>query len=227
MRKRSCALVLLAGLLIPSLLFAQTDTKSVLDLVKANAKQLHLSATDRDNMVISSFHTDKSGITYVYVQQAYRQINVRNSILSLAFKNGQLIYSSGLFVQNIETKALQSSPSVTAIDAAGKAAQILKLTGFTTPQILQDKMADSKKMILSAAGVARNNIEAELVWVRAENKKTVKLAWNINIDVAGSSDWWNVRINAADGSFISKDNWTVKERHSAVSDHQPVYTPLV
>ena len=50
-----------------------------------------------------------------------------------------------------------------------------------------------------------------MFWVTDDNLQTVKLAWNVNIDVASSFDWWNVRVDAINGDVIDKDNWTVHE----------------
>lgn len=57
---------------------------------------------------------------------------------------------------------------------------------------------------------------ATLVFVSDIEQKSVKLAWNISIDLAGSNDWWNVRIDAVTGKYLEKNNWTVYEADNEV-----------
>lgn len=159
---------------------------------------------------ISSTYTDaRTGITFLYLQQQYQQIDIFNSMISAAFKNGQLLYHSGKFVPTSQL-SLNNQPAVAVTEAARLATAHLEITPSTPFQILTDRFAEEKKYTLSDNGIARRPIEAQLVWVNHNN--TLSLAWNINIDLQQQEDWWNVRIHALTGAFLEKNNWTVHEQ---------------
>lgn len=213
MRKLYSAANLILALICSSVTLAQqANEKTVKDLVKTNAGRLHISQVDADNVSISSYFTDPStGILYTYIQQTWNGIKVHNTIITAVYRDGKLLYSAGNFVPNISAKAVQSTPSLTADQAVVKSAQHLQLATPSNMQAVEDKFNSDKKIVLSPAGIAKQNIIAELVWVTDDALQTLKLAWNVNIDVLGSSDWWNVRIDAINGNYIEKDNWTVYE----------------
>ncbi len=200
-----------------------TNDKALLDLVRKNAAQLHLSPADADNVMISHSFTDhKTNIQYVYLQQAYQQIKVYNSIMTVIFRDNDVLYSSGKFVENLEEKAgaAVALPAIPAEQAINNAAIHLKLPVPYGLKNVENKFATEKKMIFSPAGIARENIGTELMWVAADDGSWVKLAWNVNIDELRSADWWNVRIDATTGAFLEKNNWTVHEQRATVSDEK-------
>ncbi|MBS1563433.1 MAG: M36 family metallopeptidase [Bacteroidetes bacterium] len=215
---------LLAGLffLCPCLTSSQTtlDSAAIRQLVIKYADRLHISNDDAANAVISGSYLEPStGIQYVYLQQSYQQIGVHNSILSLSFKNGTLLYSSGRFIDSIGSKAGSATPAVTPVLAVNKTAEHLRLKPAASPIVLQNRLATREhRMLLSSASIAKKDIEAKLIWVSPDEGATVRLAWNVNIDVLGSGDWWDVRVDAATGAVINKNNLTIHENRPAVSD---------
>jgi extracellular elastinolytic metalloproteinase len=215
----SAAIVLLALFSISTIQAQEVTEKSVQYLIKTNAAQLHITTTDAGNASISSYFTDAgTGILYTYIQQTWKGIKIHNTIITAAFRNNKLLYTSGKFVNDIASKAGAFVPSIPAEQAVMRSAQHLQLATPLNLQTVEDKFISDKMIILSSAGIARQNITAELFWVTDDELKTVKLAWNINIDVAASSDWWNVRIDALNGNVIDKDNWTVHERIPGITD---------
>ncbi len=222
MRKFYSVAIVLALVLAGFSLHAQNaGNKSLLDLVKKNAAQLNISPADADNLVIShAFTDDKTNIQYVYLQQMYQNIKVFNSIMTVIFRNNEVLYSSGRFVDKIQEKAGAGlvSPAVQAEQAINNAALHLKLPILLGLRNTENKFATEKKMTFSGAGIAKEKIETELFWVVADDGSWVKLAWNVNIDELRSADWWNVRIDATTGAFLEKNNLTVHEKREIESD---------
>jgi extracellular elastinolytic metalloproteinase len=215
----SAAIVFLALFFVCEVKAQDVTEKSVQDLVKTHAAQLHITSTDANNVVINSYFTDPgTGILYSYIQQTWNGIRVYNTIITAAFRNNQLLYSAGKFVNDIATKAGQAAPSIAAEQAVIRSAEHLQLPRPVNLQVVDNKFSTDKKIVLSPASIAKQNITAELFWLADDELKTVKLAWNVNIDVAGSPDWWNVRIDAMNGAFIDKDNWTVHENISNIGN---------
>lgn len=216
-------LVCAAGLLFTMSVNGQNDASSVLELSKKNAKQLRIATDDAVNMKVSSFHRDEqSGILYVYLQQQFHSIKVHNSIISVAFnKSNELIYSSGGFMQNIAVKAGQRQQSFAADRAVTVAANELKLAAPSGLQTRENRFTTEKRIIFSEGGISKRNIETELFWLPTEDGKSVQLAWNVNIDVLNSSDWWNVFIDATTGKYITKYNWTVHDNFGISAIKKP------
>lgn len=162
--------------------------------------------------VVSDAYEDaKLGLKHVYLQQTYQGIKVYNAIQSMVFKKDTLQYHTDAFVPNIASKAGSATPIISAANAVDSAAKHLGLTKPAQLALLQNNFTNHKKIIFSPAGIAKQNIITELIWVSTNNGKTMQLAWNVSIDVDGTADFWNVRINAINGQFIDKDNYTVYE----------------
>ncbi len=190
---------------------SQQSTADVQALVRSYHKQLQLP--NENDYVISDWHKDQTtGITFVYIQQKYQDIRVFNKILSCAFRNDVFLYASGSFIKDIATKVTTASPSLSALTAVTKAAEHLQLPVPTGLFVVNDLMSTEKKIILNPAGIAKQNISAQLYWTSNDDGNTVHLTWNVNIDVLGSSSWWNVRVDALTGTIVEKDNWTVSEQ---------------
>lgn len=224
MRKIYSALILLSFLFSGYNLHAQKEDHEFLrKLVKQNAALLGMSTEDADNATVSHAVTDaKTGISYVYMQQNYQGLKVYNSIKTVIFRNNEVLYSSGRFVEHIKDKTSAAVPSLTAEQAITSAAQHLGLPAPALLSRLENRFDAEKKIIFSPAGLAKEKIETELLWVASDDNSSVKLAWNVNIDELRSSDWWNVRIDAFTGAYIEKNNFTVHEHHDE-TDQLPGY----
>jgi extracellular elastinolytic metalloproteinase len=206
------ALVAICLLAISATSVAQKE-EALLNIVRKTNSVLHISAADAKQLTLSSSFADPSGIEYGYLQQSYQGLPVFNKIISVAVKNGRIAYYSGKFVGDIGQKAGSAVPLVQPDVAIRKAATHLQLPNPFNLQQTSDRFASEKKYNYSDGGIARREIEVSLMWVPTANDSRVQLAWNVNIDVAGSSDWWNVRVDAQSGEIISKDNWTVYENN--------------
>ncbi len=205
------------GLLV-ALLFAgrsmaqDADYKAYQPLIQKNAYRLGITKTDASDAIITNAYTDPSSqLTYVYLQQAYQQVKVYNTIITSVFRNGELLYTSGSFVKNIATKAGSAAPTKTYADAATAAARYLGLQPSGAFSTIANHFATDKKYTVDAAGIAKRPIDVTLFWTASDDKQQVTLTWNVNVDVKDSADWWNVRIDAQTGAYVQKDNWTVSE----------------
>ena len=220
--------------IVPTLFFVgqviaqDTAYSAYRPIITKNAARLGATTNDIQNAVITNAYIDaSSGITFIYVQQAYKQIKVYNTIISAAFRNGSFLYASGTFVNDIDTKAPPSIPTITYADAVKAAARQLQLAEPTAIILVRDEFVQNKKYVVSPSGIAKQDIEVSLVYTPSDDKKQVTLSWNVNIDVLASADWWNARINAATAELIEKDNWTVNEHFDEqLPDKLPASTML-
>ena len=200
--------------------FSQRSAPEIKVLILKNLNRIGLTKQEADECIINSNYKDAStGIEYIYIQQTYKSIKVFNIVISLAFKNENLVYSSGKFLDPATSFNGTEVPTVEAVSAVIKAARHLKLK--PAPSFVQTKNSFKvdKKILFAANGLAKKEIESELLWAQDDSGK-VHLTWNVSIDVANSNDWWNVRVDALTGDVINKDNWTVHEQTTASIQNQ-------
>ena len=159
---------------------------------------------------LSSAYADANGLEHVYVQQLFRGIPVYNRVQSLAFMHGRLASHAGAFVPAKQLMALPATPAMSAAVAVSRTLQHLARPFAAAPASLTEDNGPEARQTFAAAGVARRDIVASLTWATDETGRP-HLAWNVNIEPLGSADWWNVRVDAATGTIIGQDNWTVEE----------------
>ena len=159
---------------------------------------------------LSSAYADPNGLTHVYVQQQYRGIPVYNQMQSLAFMNGRLAHRAGAFVPVKQLAALPATPGLSAAAAVSRTLQHLNLPFAATPARLEADNGPEARQTFAPAGLARRDIVASLTWALDAAAKP-HLAWNVNIEMLSTADWWNVRVDAATGAILGQDNWTSQE----------------
>ncbi len=204
--------------------FSQSGDEAVVkNKIVLSASRIGLSASDVQDAIILKNYTDKNtGIQHLYLQQTYAGIPVYNSIKTLAFKNEQLLYSSGEFSFKIKRQIANPTLTIQPQEAIGKAALHLHLpvaeAAFSF--VRNETINHINNQIFSAQKIAKKNIETGLCWT-ADSLGKWHLAWNVSIDVANSPDWWNVRVDATSGTIINKNNFTVYEKNNG--ENKPSY----
>lgn len=191
------------------------DQQILKSVLKKGAVTLAVSEEDIDQASISHTYRDENTqVQYVYLQQEHQDIKIFNQIISVVIKDNKVVRSAGKFISGMDQKFLRTTTSIDAATAIQKAAEHLGLSISTPTRLIESKFATEKKLLYSPSGIAKRNIETELVWVAEKPGPGVRLCWNVNIDVLNSPDWWNVRIDAMTGAFVEKDNWTVYENNN-------------
>jgi uncharacterized repeat protein (TIGR01451 family) len=200
---------------------AQNDIRELArQWVLAAADELQLSPDDRIHFTVSDAYTDAgTKITYVYIQQRYNGVKVYNAINTLAFRDGILLSQTNRFSPKIALYAANPIVSITPQQAVTLAALAVQAGVPTNLSVVTDDLVQNHTIIFNTGGISRSQIRVEQFWVRREGSDVLDLAWNVNIDKAGSSDWWNVRIHTIEGTVLGKDNWTVSCNWEKPHDH--------
>ncbi len=203
-----------------TLLFSQSSAKEIKSLMQRNLKSIGITKDDVDNYVVNSNYKDENtGIEYVYIQQTFKGIKIFNMVISLAFKDDRLLYSSGKFLDPATDFKGNDTPLIEAGNAVLNAAHHLNLRPYSPFQTKRNNFKKDKKIIFLAEELSTKEIETELLWAQDDSGK-IHLSWNVSIDVEKSNNWWNVRVDALTGEIVNKDNWTVHEKATA-SDEVP------
>jgi len=205
-------LLLVVSFFCTLLLHAQSDDQAIaIQLVQKEKAAIGLSDADMNNFSVSNTYFDKTaGIRLVYLQQSFKDIPVYNQLLVLGFKNNQLVSKSGGFISSIakRTNSVSGTPSISPEQAVYAALNDRKLNALNPLMVLKSD-ADGKKIMFDHAGISRENITVDLMWVPVEDGRKVVLSWQVYIIPVSSDDYWLVRVNAIDKSIAGVSNLTV------------------
>ena len=167
--------------------------------------QWNLTDADISNWTISDLYSNKeSGTTYLYVHQQVKGIRIFNAVSSVSIKNGKVMSFGKKIYSDAAGKINNNVPSITSSVAIHKAAEDLNLTLKGEPKLLSSEKP-SHKYYYSSSGISKDKIRVELVFQPV--KKSLRLAWDVNIHFIDGSHWWNVRIDAINGEVIQKNDW--------------------
>lgn len=185
----------------------------------------------------NSYFDKSSGITYTYINQRFQNIIVFNGVSSIAIKENKVVSFAPVIISHLEEKTNSDKPVISAEDAIRFAIRNINGKEISNLKLISKDDA-TNTFTFDASDYSDHDVKVQLVYQPSENK--VLLAWNVSIDVRGTSDWWNVRIDALNGNFIEKNNYTVEcnfEKHddvmmdpsaasSAMAPPPPVTVPI-
>jgi len=189
---------------------AQFSKKIVENELLKLTKQNKATVKDISTWNITSEHTSStSGIHHVYLRQEVNGIEILGTESSVHILPDNSVFQSHLqFVNNVQQKAsISISPSLTAIQAAQKAAVHLRYVISESLSVLQKKNTPSQETRISNGGISLSEIPARLMYHRSENDIVV-LVWDLSIESITKNEWYNVRVNANSGEIVDKINWT-------------------
>ncbi|MBP6825129.1 MAG: T9SS-dependent M36 family metallopeptidase [Saprospiraceae bacterium] len=182
----------------------QPEIKTYLQNVKPD---WNLTDDDISDWTVSDQYANrKTGVTYTYLHQQISGIRIYNAVSTMAIRNGKVEYFANRFYPDAAHKANTTHPSLPPETAIQLAAAQLGVALGQAPQ-QQSKDENRHRMTFNDCGISDHPVQVELLFVPDEN--TFRLAWNVSIALRESADWWNVRVDALTGEFISKNNWTV------------------
>ena len=199
-------IVLFSLLLAPG--YAQSDLQNISLFLDQHKTTLGLSSQDlAEYKILNAYTSDHLNITHVYIEQRYRDIRVLNGILNLNLKGDRLVSFGNRWIPAIYERAPSHLPSVTAAIAVVRSASHLG-NAFPKPIKLrreQNNNAQDVKVIYAKGNLSREDIEAELVWYKGEQKNFL-LCWKVQIHEIHNENIWDIFIDAHTGAFVRKDN---------------------
>ena len=200
-----------------------TENKIARDLAKKNTAVIGLTQTDMDNSIVANtYMIPGTNIRMLYLQQSYRNIPVYNQLHVLAFKNETLVSNTGSRLAIKDEGGRNAAPSITPETAVRVAMADCKVNTFKTI-LAESKSAEGNKLTYGKLDVATENISAELIWFPVDEGKDMKLVWQVFIAPRNSSDYWLIRVDAANQQIISKESLTIycnwDDKGHSVQDH--------
>ncbi len=196
---------------------AQRFQSTISTFLQQEKSKWQLTDTDVSNYTITDqYDNEETGVTYTYLTQQVGDIRIFNAVSSMAIRDGKVVHYANRFHPNAAKKANAITPSISQEQAIEFAASHLGLNNPEATQLLQ-KEQNRLRYVYGKAGISKEDIKVELVLV--SEPESLQLAWNVIIHPIGTPDAWNVRLDALDGSFIEKNNWTTHCSFKGVHQH--------
>ncbi|MEY4109676.1 MAG: hypothetical protein RLZZ46_30 [Bacteroidota bacterium] len=210
---------------IPSGLAQSQDISDIREYLHGRYVEAGVPDADYSEWIVSSSSFDKrTSLNHYYLQQQYKGVDVWNAIANVVLRNNRVVYHVSRFEQDLSTRVAEVRPAINPADALLKALNHLEIKTSQTPLLIRNEESRNR-FIYTLPSVSAKEIR---VWlVLAEAGDALVPAWDVSVDVAKGSDWWNIRVNAISGEELGRNNWTiscerpvgVREQGSFVHDH--------
>jgi hypothetical protein len=190
----------------------ENDKQVATRLVQQNAAAIGLKSDDLSNSVINeTYLVPGSNIRMVYLQQTYQGIPVFNRLNVLAFKNEAVASVAGerLAAPDVLSRNAPATPAVSAAAGVQAAMSAIRVQPVADVRSAEEKGTDGKYRY-GNLGFSLENISAELIWLPIEGSNELRLTWQVFLAPRAQDDYWLVRIDARNGSFINKQSLTIK-----------------
>jgi extracellular elastinolytic metalloproteinase len=189
---------------------AQQNLISAKTHINQKAKFWGLDKDDYEDIFVSSEAVSEKGITYMYLNQAYKGIPIRNAMMTVIMdQHGKVVSDAHNLVAQIGKKINTLKPAVTPAAAIINSAAHLGIRIKETP--VSGSRSSDRIQSYTLPELSKSPIPAQLKYELVDDK--LVLVWNLNIDMANSADYWDMNIDAVSGEFVSKYNYTLYCKH--------------
>lgn len=207
---RSFILLILLGL-VSQVLFAQEDQAQRLliqQFLEQQQAALDLKTSDLQDWRISSQHTSSiSGVTHVYLQQQYQDIDLYNGVANVAIKDQKIVSFGNRMINDIAKKVTSTSPQLDPVAAITAAAKQLQLPA---PQDLMFASSKSEQeSVYLSPSLSLEPIPVRLKYLEMPSG-ALQLVWDLSIYERTAQHWWSVRIDANTGELLDQHDWVTR-----------------
>ncbi len=187
----------------------QTPLDLALRTIEQNAPSLGLQAEDISDLAVSDMYSSShNGVQHVYLIQRYKGIPIHNSITSLHItKEGKVFDSPSRFYSHVSSRINAVKPKISETDALTYIVRDLDIPNAIIPKNVRRTNEGLKE--IEKTNFTHSAIPVKLVYVE-DKEGNLRLAWDLNLDVVTSDDYWSIRVDAINGNILDKHNLTVK-----------------
>ncbi|HEX8327154.1 MAG TPA: T9SS-dependent M36 family metallopeptidase [Hymenobacter sp.] len=185
--------------------------QAALDHLRSNKQALRLTDADIANLELSNELVSKNnGVKHLYLQQTFNGIAIHNAVSNLNLtKDGKVLNLGDRFEKDASRRVAASKGStLTAQAAVAAAARHLGLTMKQSLAVQKQPSGADGETVFSPAGISLEPIPARMVYQPMADG-SLRLAWEVTIYTLDAQDWWDVRVDAATGAFLDKNNLVV------------------
>jgi extracellular elastinolytic metalloproteinase len=209
MKKLRYYLVLL---LLPCVLsvLAQTKEEIAGRFLVNKTEELGLIPGDLAELRLSGHYlSKKSGVENFYYQQMRKGIDVRGAIFNVHITQDNKVLTFGSrFIPHLAGK-IKAEKVVLSPAAAVEAAAAHLGYALTQPlELLAGNGGPAQEAIFAGGSLSAEDVTVKLVYQPLPGG-AVKLAWDLAIYEPSFQNWWSVRIDAATGQLLGKNNLVI------------------
>ena len=182
--------------------------------VRAHAEEYGLSSADVKQLKVSSVvPTSHNGLTNVYLQQRVNHLEITGAILNVAVSSkGKVLRVASTAVWGAGKLANSPTPKISDVRAAQQAAQALGLEPDGSFASDDDATGPDRSRSLRKAGISHDRISVRLVYQEVK-RGDLRLAWELVINQLDGLHWWQIRMDAATGAELGRNDWVAEDSH--------------
>lgn len=211
---------------------SMAQQQSKLDLALRFIENQHsawaLSKDDISDLAVSDmYESENNGVTHIYLIQRYDGIEIHNAITSVhVTKDGKVFDSPSRFYSNIKQKINTTRNKLDAVQALTQVVRHLNISNALVPKNVS--RTNEGKMKIAKTNFTHNDIPVKLVFCPDKNGN-LRLAWDLNMDMSVSNDYWSIRVDAVNGEILDQQNLNIKcnfdhPGHSRCIENQKVFS---
>lgn len=191
--------------------------------LEANSTNYGLKKEDVGSLALSDCYATKpKDLWHVYVQQKVNNIEIFNAISTGVIFEGNFLDFKSRVISDASGRINAKEATITPKMALEKALAYFNLEGIEGVEYMGDMGAEQQ---WTCAKSLRKPVAIRLVYV-VQDDNSLKLCYNLSIAPKKSNDIWQIRMDATDGRYIEKNNWTVHcnvadagHQHSSACNH--------
>ena len=179
-----------------------------------NIRNFHsLKAADLAGMgVRDEYRSGRTGTSHVYLQQRVNGLEVFGAVAHVnVAKDGSVINSASAFVPDVQGLANDAIASLSASDALRAALDHLGIATKHLPAVKQAAVGMDHYTLYDKGTLSILDIPVRLIYQPDGKRKSVRLAWSVEIYEPGAQHWWNMRIDAETGEIIGRNDYVIHD----------------
>ena len=221
--------------------------------VTGNASQFGLTRADMSNYVVTNNYTDsKSGVSHIYLQQAYLGLPIIDSTINVnVMPDGSVLSANSSFVPNLASLDLSAVPSITVDQAfsvlgAELAEHLLEEHHSPhSPDFIANAEssnpsntpvdpdlnptlpgADSSDHEVIPLVLKPTEVPNRLQWIKAVDGG-LELVWTINVMTLDDQNWFDSSVDATTGQLVHNASWIAHATYNVFNYNLegPLYGP--
>lgn len=201
--------------------WSQNAVQTAMHHLRVNRTAFNLSYNDLNDLIVTDNYTSKqSGITYVYLRQAWKGIGIYNANLNVNItSDGEIVNYHNDAFSEIKDRVNGTTPQISASDAIAAAAAVY---GLGIPQdIYQIQSPQGKDLaaVYSGGNISQEDIPVRLMYFGAQDARELRLCWDLSILTQDGQHWYSLRVDAETGVVLDEYDWMVTCNWGTPHDH--------
>ena len=195
-----------------------------LAFLRSHAAAYGLEADDlRDIIVTDRYTSQHNGVTHLYLRQRINGIAVAGGDINAnVMPDGRILSLGSRFLPRLAARVNASAAKIAPADAVRSAAAALGLS--VAGKLVQSAGAAPGSYVVGGANFAQNDVPVRPIYVPRPDGQ-VRLAWDMEIQPAGSADYWHMSADALTGQVLARENWTHSEHFDTANNGAATGSP--